>query len=247
MSHGSAPEHGPSSAAPGSPSAVACSGLVVRFGATTALDGVGLEVHSGELVAVTGHSGAGKTTLLSVVAGIVRPTVGQTLVAGRVVDGLDAAVAAGVALIPQGNGLAAMLTAHENVLLPLLARGVPAGEAPGRAAAALDAVGLGEGHTHLVEELSGGQQQRVAVARALAVRIPVLLADEPTSELDHVNREVVLSLLRGRARAGVAVVMATHDPEAAAAADRVVHLDDGVLRRWSGPDRGAGWPTAHPQ
>ena len=231
MSDGSAAQHGTSLAVPGSPSAVACSGLVVRFGATTALDGVDLEVHRGELVAVTGHSGAGKTPLLSVVAGIVRPAAGRTLVGGRAVDGLEDAVAAGVALIPQGNGLAAMLTAHENVLLPLLARGVPAGEAPGQAAAALDAVGLGEVHTHLVEELSGGQQQRVAVARALAVHSPVLLADEPTSELDHVNREVVLGLLRDRARAGAAVVMATHDPEAAAAADRVVHLDDGVLTR----------------
>ncbi len=206
-----------------------CSGLVVHFGTTTALDGVDLEVRPGELVAVTGHSGAGKSTLLSVVAGIVRPAQGQALVGGSVVDGLAAAVAAGVALIPQGNGLAAMLSAHENVLLPLLARGVAAGEAPGQAAAALDAVGLGDVHSHLVEELSGGQQQRVAVARSLAVRSTVLLADEPTSELDHVNREVVLRLLRDRARAGAAVVMATHDPEAAAAADRVVHLDDGVL------------------
>jgi putative ABC transport system ATP-binding protein len=208
---------------------VRCSGLVVRFGPVTALDGVDLEVRPGELVAVTGHSGAGKSTLLSVVAGIVRPTQGKAMVDGSVIDGLAVAVAAGVALIPQGNGLAAMLSAHENVLLPLLARGVAAGEAPGQAAAALDAVGLGEVHSHLVEELSGGQQQRVAVARSLAVRSPVLLADEPTSELDHANREVVLRLLRDRARSGAAVIMATHDPEAAAAADRVVHLDDGIL------------------
>ena len=110
---------------------------------------------------------------------------------------------------------------------PLLARGVAAAHAPARADAALDAVGLGEVFSHLVEELSGGQ--RVAVARALALDCLVLLADEPTSELDHTNREVVLRLLRARASQGAAVVMATHDPEAAAAADRVVHLDDGVL------------------
>ncbi|HSF98385.1 MAG TPA: ATP-binding cassette domain-containing protein [Ornithinibacter sp.] len=209
--------------------AVRCSALVVRFGATTALDGVSLEVRPGELVAVTGHSGAGKTTLLSVVAGLVRPADGRVEVRGRVVGGMDDAVAGGVALIPQGNGLAAVLTAHENVLVPLLARGVAAAVAPERASAALEAVGLGEVHAHLVEELSGGQQQRVAVARSLAVGSPVLLADEPTSELDHVNREVVLRLLRDRAREGAAVIMTTHDPEAAAAADRVVHLDDGIL------------------
>ena len=132
-----------------------------------------------------------------------------------------------MALIPQGNGLAAMLTARENVLVPLLARGVAPEDAPARAAAALDSVGLGEVFSHLVEELSGGQ--RVAVARALALDCLVLLADEPTSELDHTNREVVLRRLRARASQGAAVVMATHDPEAAAAADRVVHLDDGVL------------------
>ena len=110
--------------------------------------------------------------------------------------------------------------------MPRLADGNPR-RAPGRASAALAAGGLAEVHQHLVEELSGGQQQRVAVARGLALESPVLLADEPTSELDHTNREVVLALLRARARAGAAVVMTTHDPEAAAAADRVVHLDDG--------------------
>ncbi len=207
--------------------AVACTGLVVRFGATTALDAVDLVVHPGELVAVTGHSGAGKSTLLSVVAGIVTPDAGDVLVGGRPVAGVAEAVEAGVALIPQGNGLAAMLTARENVLVPLLARGVAPEDAPARAAAALDSVGLGEVFSHLVEELSGGQ--RVAVARALALDCLVLLADEPTSELDHTNREVVLRRLRARASQGAAVVMATHDPEAAAAADRVVHLDDGAL------------------
>ena len=209
--------------------AVTCTGVVVRFGDTTALARVDLVVRPGELVAVTGHSGAGKTTLLSVLAGVTRPDEGEVLVGDAVVDGIEAAVAAGVALVPQGNGLAAVLTAHENVLLPLLARGANPRRAPARAAEALESVGLAEVHAHLVEELSGGQQQRVAVARGLALGSPVLLADEPTSELDHTNREVVLRLLRARAAAGAAVVMTTHDPEAAAAADRVVHLDDGVV------------------
>ena len=208
---------------------VTCTGVVVRFGETTALGGVSLAVQPGELVAVTGHSGAGKTTLLSVLAGVTRPDEGLVHVGGDEVEGLAGAAAAGVALVPQGNGLAAVLTALENVLLPLLARGANPRRAPGRASAALAAVGLAEVHQHLVEELSGGQQQRVAVARGLALESPVLLADEPTSELDHTNREVVLALLRARARAGAAVVMTTHDPEAAAAADRVVHLDDGSV------------------
>ena len=209
--------------------AVTCTGVVVRFGATTALGGVDLVVRPGELVAVTGHSGAGKTTLLSALAGIVLPDEGTVHVRGRAVDGLESAAAAGVSVVPQGNGLAAVLTAHENVLLPLLARGSDPATAPDLAAEALAAVGLAEQHGHLVEELSGGQQQRVAVARGLALAGPVLLADEPTSELDHTNREVVLALLRARADDGAAVVMATHDPEAAAAADRVVHLDDGLV------------------
>ncbi len=209
--------------------AVTCTGVVVRFGDTTALAGVDLRVRPGELVAVTGHSGAGKTTLLSVLAGLTRPDEGGARIGDAVVDGLEAAVAAGVALVPQGNGLAAVLTAHENVLLPLVARGVDPEQAPARASAALASVGLAEVHGHLVEELSGGQQQRVAVARGLALRSPVLLADEPTSELDHTNREVVLRLLRARADDGAAVIMTTHDPEAAAAADRVVHLDDGLV------------------
>ncbi len=209
--------------------AVTCTGVVVRFGDTTALAGVDLVVRPGELVAVTGHSGAGKTTLMSVLAGVTRPDEGGVTVGDAVVDGIEAAVAAGVALVPQGNGLAAVLTAHENVLLPLLARGANPRRAPARASEALESVGLAEVHGHLVEELSGGQQQRVAVARGLALSSPVLLADEPTSELDHTNREVVLRLLRARAAAGAAVVMTTHDPEAAAAADRVVHLDDGVV------------------
>jgi len=208
---------------------VRCTGVVVRFGRTTALDRVDLEVRPGELVAVTGHSGAGKSTLVSVLAGTTVPDEGRVVIGGMGVDGLASAVAAGVGVVPQGNGLAAFLTARENVLVPLLARGVDAAEAPLRASTALAAMGLEEVHGHLVEELSGGQQQRVAVARGLALASPVLLADEPTSELDHANREVVLRLLRARAMGGAAVVMTTHDPEAAAAADRVVHLDDGVV------------------
>lgn len=209
--------------------AVDVEGVVVRFGSVTALAGIDLHARTGEVVAVVGHSGAGKTTLLSAVAGIVLPDAGTITVRGQPIDGIRSASSAGVAVVPQGNGLAAVLSAHENVLMPLLARAVEPGAAAARAAEALDAVGLGEIHGHLVEELSGGQQQRVAVARGLALASPVLLADEPTSELDHASRAVVLTLLRARAEAGAAVVMTTHDPEAAEAADQVLHLDDGEL------------------
>ena len=132
----------------------------------------------------------------------------------------DQAAALGIEVIPQGSALAVLLSAQENVELPLLARGVPAPEARRRAEEALAAVGLEESGSHLAEELSGGQQQRVAVARGLALRGRVLLADEPTSELDHDNRERVLALLRAEADRGAIVIMATHDPEAAAAGRR---------------------------
>jgi putative ABC transport system ATP-binding protein len=120
-----------------------------------------------------------------------------------------------------------VLTAYENIVVPLLSGGVPPTEAHGRARDALGVVGLEEWAEHLVEELSGGQQQRVAVARALASNANVLLADEPTSDLDGRNREVVLAALRAAADRGAVVVLTTHDPEAAAAADGELALDAG--------------------
>jgi putative ABC transport system ATP-binding protein len=198
----------------------------VTYGDVVALRGVSLTARPGELVAVTGHSGAGKTTLLNAVAGIV-PLASGEVDLGR--GGAAARDPGAVAVIPQGNGLASVLTAYENVLAPLRARGHGPADAAERASAALAAVGLGESGTHLVEELSGGQQQRAAVARGLAIGASILLADEPTSELDHDNRERILDLLRAQANAGAVVVMATHDPEAAARADHVVELDDGQV------------------
>lgn len=198
----------------------------VSYGDVAALRGVSFSAHPGDFVAVTGHSGAGKTTLLHAIAGIVRLASGEIdLGAGR--D--TARDPAAVAIIPQGNGLASVLTAYENVLAPLRARGYDPVEAAERATAALGSVGLGESGTHLVEELSGGQQQRAAVARGLAIDAGLLLADEPTSELDHDNRERILDLIRARADAGGIVIMTTHDPEAAQRADRVIELDDGLV------------------
>jgi putative ABC transport system ATP-binding protein len=181
------------------------------------------------MVALTGHSGAGKSSLLWAIAGAVPLAEGRVRIHGQEVRGRDAGAARDAALIPQGNGLATILSAHENIVMALVAAGVEAGDAGERARAALAWVGLEESGSHLVEELSGGQQQRVAVARGLALGARVLLADEPTSELDHDNRERVLALLRAQAERGAAVVMATHDPEAAAQADSEVRLDDGQL------------------
>lgn len=212
--------------APGAARFVDVRDVQVRYGDVVALRGVSFSARPGDFVAVTGHSGAGKTTVINAIAGIVEPASGEIdLGAGRgsVRD------PRAVAIIPQGNGLASVLTAYENVLAPLRARGYAPAEAAERATAALASVGLGESGTHLVEELSGGQQQRAAVARGLAIESLVLLADEPTSELDHDNRERVLALLRARADAGGIVVMTTHDPEAAERADHVIELDDGEV------------------
>ncbi len=204
-------------------------GVTVSYGPVVAVQGVSLVAEPGRMVAVTGHSGAGKSSLLWAIAGAVPVVEGRVRIAGEEVRGRDAGAARDAALIPQGNGLATILSAHENVVMALVAAGVEAGEATERAHRALVSVGLEESGGHLVEELSGGQQQRVAVARGLALGARVLLADEPTSELDHDNRERVLALLRAQAHSGAAVVMATHDPEAAAAADSEVRLDDGQL------------------
>jgi putative ABC transport system ATP-binding protein len=199
----------------------------VRYGGLLAIAPLSLTVPGGKLLAVTGPSGAGKTTLLWLMAGALEPDRGTVEVDGVPVGGRPEAAARGIVLVPQGNGLAAVLTAYENIVVPLLDGGVPSREADDRARQALEEVGLEEWAGHLVEELSGGQQQRVAVARALAARASVLLADEPTSDLDGRNREVVLHALRAAADRGAVVVLATHDPEAAAAADAELALDAG--------------------
>ncbi|GAA4345637.1 ABC transporter ATP-binding protein [Angustibacter luteus] len=207
--------------------------LAVGFDGRTVLDGAGLAVRSGQLLAVTGPSGAGKTTLLWALAGLRAADSGTVTFGGEPVQERDGAVRLGIVVVPQGNALATVLTASENVVVPLLAAGVTSEQARVAAAAALESVGLGHSGHQLIEELSGGQQQRVAVARGLAqlgaLSGPrVLLADEPTSELDAVNRARIVQLLRDAAIAGATVVMATHDPEAAAACDGELHLDAGV-------------------
>ena len=203
-------------------------GVTVRYGSTVAVVGADLEAYAGEFIAVTGHSGAGKSSLLWAIGGAVACEGTVRLGDDEVRDRAQAA-RLGIEVIPQGSALAVLLSAQENVTLPLLARGVGSEQAQRRAQSALESVGLHESGNHLAEELSGGQQQRVAVARGLALRGKVLLADEPTSELDHDNRERVLALLRAEARRGAIVIMATHDPEAAEEADGEIRLDDGQL------------------
>ena len=214
-------------------------GLEVRYGRVVALRELSFTVPPGGMLAVTGPSGAGKTSLLWALAGAT-PFTGTVVVDDApIVNRADAARRA-IALIPQGKGLPSILTAEENVLVPLLGAGVPVADARQRSRAALALVGLEQFTAHLVEELSGGQQQRVAVARTLAASPRLLLADEPTSDLDAPNRQRVIQALRNEADAGAVVVMATHDPEAAAELDAELRLDDGVMT-WRRKPPSAEW------
>lgn len=204
--------------------------LMVAYGQVSALVEVDAAFVPGTLTAVSGPSGAGKTSLLwAVCGGLERVAIagGSVEIDGCEVMGRDQTLGLGVAMLPQGNGLASVLTASENCLVPLLQLGIGVADAHVRVADALAEVGLEDSGNHLTEELSGGQQQRVAVARALAVRPRLLLADEPTSELDHGNRERVLASLHQLTERGCTVIMATHDPEAAAGAHHQIGLDEG--------------------
>ena len=213
--------------------------LEVRYGDLVAVRPATFLVPPGGMLAVTGPSGAGKSSLLWALAGATAHS-GTVEVAGiPVIDRADAA-SRGIALTPQGNGLPSFLTAEENVLMPLLAAGVPAAEARTRTRAALALLDLDESATHLVDELSGGQQQRVALARTLAAAPAVVLADEPTSDLDATNRQRVVDALRAEADAGAVVVMATHDAEAAAELDAELRLDDGIAT-WRKTPASTGW------
>jgi len=202
------------------------------------LDAVTLHVDPGEMVAVTGPSGAGKTSLLSVLGGLVAADEGSASWHGAPVVRGREHPAHPTGFVPQGYALLPLLTAVENVELPLQIAGLPRTEIADRALLALAAAGLGEDELQadrLVEELSGGQQQRVAVARALVVDPVLLLADEPTAELDAATRDLVLGGLRARAESGAAVLIATHDGEAAQVCDRVLTLTSGVLRANDAP------------
>ncbi len=199
----------------------------------TALHRLSLTVEAGTFVAVVGASGSGKSTLLGLVSGIDRPTEGEVLVAGRRIDRLSEDALArwrrgSLGIVFQFFQLLPTLTALENVLLPMSLRG--ASDEP-RARSLLAEVGLGERLHHLPTALSGGEQQRVAIARALANDPPLLLADEPTGNLDERTGGEIMELLAALPARGKTLLLVTHDPALAARAQRVLHMASGEIVR----------------
>jgi len=209
----------------------------------TILDGVSLTIDAGEAVAILGPSGSGKSTLLGLMAGLDRPTAGEVLLDGRPIQGLSEDELAllrrrHVGFVFQSFELLENLTARENVLVPLELLG--ADRAGARADDLLQAVGLGERGHHYPAQLSGGEKQRVALARAFAAGPAVLLADEPTGNLDGATGALVLETLKElQASRGTTLVLVTHDPAVARLADRRLYLERGRLRG-EGPEEGAG-------
>lgn len=201
----------------------------------TALAGVSLVIPQGAFAAVMGQSGSGKSTLLHLIGGLDRPTSGELLVGDRLIgqmadDQLTLFRRHKIGFIFQFFNLLPTLSAAENVALPFVLDGRGKGEADERAAALLAKVGLQQRQQHLPEELSGGEIQRVAIARALAFNPPILLADEPTGNLDSKNGRAILDLLRQVNRQdGCTIVMVTHSEEAAAYAGRKIYLRDGRI------------------
>jgi putative ABC transport system ATP-binding protein len=208
-----------------------------------ALRGVSLTVEPDDYVAIVGTSGSGKSTLMHLLGALDRPTGGRLLIGGRDVATLNPAEMARlrnetIGFVFQSFHLLARTTARDNVALPLVYRGVGRRERRERAAAMLERVGLGHRLDHRPNQLSGGEQQRVAIARALVTAPSVLLADEPTGNLDSTTGESVLELLESLNADGVAVVLVTHDRDVAARAHRQIVMKDGLIVSGS-PSAGA--------
>jgi putative ABC transport system ATP-binding protein len=201
----------------------------------TILDSVDLAIQPGEFTAVLGPSGSGKSTLLALMAGLDRPSSGEVRIDGTPIQAMSEDQLAllrrhKIGFVFQSFQLLGNLTARENVLLPVELLGQP--QPLARANELLAAVGLADRGHHYPSQLSGGEQQRVALARAFAARPPILLADEPTGNLDGVTGRKVLELLTElRRREGTTLVLVTHDPAVAALADRQIHLRDGRIER----------------
>jgi len=201
---------------------------------THALSGIHLDISKGEYVSIAGPSGCGKSTLLSILGLLDTPTEGNYALNGKPVANLSLAERARirnreVGFIFQSFNLIGDLTVFENVELPLTYRGMKAAERRTRVTEALEKVGMAHRAKHLPSQLSGGQQQRVAVARALVGDPLILLADEPTGNLDSKNGEAVMQLLQEVHRGGATICMVTHDPRFARHAERTVHLFDGRI------------------
>ena len=199
---------------------------------THALADIHLDIRPGEYVAINGPSGCGKTTLLSILGLLDTPTGGSYMLSGEDVSNLSGADRARIrnrqiGFIFQAFNLIGDLTVYENVELPLTYRGMGTAERKKRVQEALERVGMSHRMKHYPSQLSGGQQQRVAVARAVAGDPAILLADEPTGNLDSTNGEAVMELLRELHRAGATICMVTHDPRYARHADRSIHIFDG--------------------
>jgi putative ABC transport system ATP-binding protein len=201
----------------------------------TALNRISLDIESGEFLTLMGPSGSGKSTLLHIIAGIDRPTAGKCMVQGIDLTGLNESQLAdwrnqNVGFVFQTFNLIPVLTAFENVELPLLLTRLPSSRRKQQVKLALDLVGLGERMHHLPKQLSGGQEQRVAIARALVTDPGLIVADEPTGNLDSASAHEVLSILQSLCRsASKTVIMVTHDPKAAAFGSRSIHLEKGEL------------------
>jgi putative ABC transport system ATP-binding protein len=207
---------------------------------THALSGVHLEIQKGEYVSIGGPSGCGKSTLLSILGLLDTPTEGRYCINGRAVEKLKPAERARirnreVGFIFQAFNLIGDLTVYENVELPLTYRGMRAAERKKRVHEALEKVGMSHRMKHYPSQLSGGQQQRVAVARGLGGNPSILLADEPTGNLDSTNGQAVMDLLSDLHKQGATVCMVTHDPRYASFADRTVHLFDGRVVEETAP------------
>ncbi len=210
---------------------------------THALSGVHLAIRSGDYVSIAGPSGCGKSTLLSILGLLDTPTNGKYWLNGKPAVSLTLSERARIrnreiGFIFQSFNLIGDLSVYENVELPLTYRGIPASERRKRAQEALEKVGMAHRMKHFPSQLSGGQQQRVAVARAIGGRPLVLLADEPTGNLDSANGEAVMGLLRDLHREGSTICMVTHDPRFAQHAERTIHLFDGrVVEDEKGEER----------
>ena len=201
-----------------------------------ALRGLNADIKASELIAIIGPSGSGKTTLLNIVGGLDKATAGTVQVGETTVTSLSVAQLVDfrrkmVGHIFQNLNLIPTLTAKENIEFSMVAAGVPRGERKERVAELLDTVGLTDRANHKPEELSGGEQQRIAIAAALANDAPVLLADEPTGELDTVTAKCVVDyLVKINKELGKTIIMVTHDPRVARVAHRILRIEDGVIR-----------------
>ncbi|RLI18261.1 hypothetical protein DRO44_01605 [Candidatus Bathyarchaeota archaeon] len=201
-----------------------------------ALRGLSMDVKAGELISIIGPSGSGKTTLLNIVGGLDQATAGMVQVGDTLVTALPTTQLVEyrrktVGHIFQTLNLIPTLTAAENIELPMIALGVPRKKRAERVKELLEIVGLTDRANHKPGELSGGEQQRVAIATALANDAPVILADEPTGELDTVNAKIVVDyLVKVNRELGKTIIMVTHDPSVARAADRILHIEDGVIK-----------------